>query len=140
MQFGRKSEKLDHEIEQLELRLEDLETAQTESLLPQNSAPSQPTHTRRRPARRPLPDHLPRETQTYEPAQAACPECGGTLRRLGEDVSEHLEFVPARFKVIRHVRPNLSCTKCDAIVQAEAPSRPIARGLAGPGLLAHVLV
>jgi transposase len=58
------------------------------------------------------------------------------LRKLGEDVSEMLEYVPARFKVIRHVRPKLSCTKCDVIVQAEAPSRPIARGLAGPGLLA----
>jgi transposase len=62
------------------------------------------------------------------------------LSKLGEDVSEVLEYVPARFKVIRHVRPKLSCTKCDAIVQAEAPSRPIERGLAGPGLLAHVLV
>jgi transposase len=62
------------------------------------------------------------------------------LSKLGEDVSEVLEYVPARFKVIRHVRPKLSCTKCDAIVQAQAPSRPIERGLAGPGLLAHVLV
>jgi transposase len=62
------------------------------------------------------------------------------LSKLGEDVSEVLEYVPARFKVIRHVRPKLSCTRCDNIVQAETPSRPIARGLAGPGLLAHVLV
>lgn len=62
------------------------------------------------------------------------------MSKLGEDVSEVLEYVPAQFKVIRHVRPKLSCTKCDAIVQAEAPSRPIERGLAGPGLLAHVLV
>jgi transposase len=68
------------------------------------------------------------------------PECQGELRKLGEDVSEMLEYVPASFVVIRHVRPKLSCTKCDCIVQAEAPSRPIARGLAGPGLLAHVLV
>jgi transposase len=140
MQFGRKSEKLDHQIEQLELRLEDLEAAQTESLPPQNNVPSQSNRALRRPARRPLPDHLPRETQTYEPKQAACPECGGTLRRLGEDVSEHLEFVPARFKVIRTVRPKLSCGDCEHIVQAPAPSRPIDRGLAGPGLLAHVLV
>ena len=140
MQFGRKSEKLDDQIQQLELRLEDLEAAQTESIPPQNSTPSQSTRTPRRPARRPLPDHLPRETQTYEPEQAACPECGGTLRRLGEDVSELLEFVPARFKVIRIVRPKLSCADCEHIVQAPAPSRPIDRGLAGPGLLAHVLV
>ncbi len=62
------------------------------------------------------------------------------MRKLGEDVSEMLEYVPASFVVIRHVRTKLSCTKCDCIVQAEAPSRPIARGMAGPGLLAHVLV
>ena len=140
MQFGRKSEKLDHQIEQLELRLEDLEAAQTESIPPQNGAPSPTTRAPRRPARRPLPDHLPRETRTHEPEQAKCPECGGTLRRLGEDVSELLEFVPARFKVIRIVRPKLSCTACEHIVQEPAPSRPIDRGLAGPGLLAHVLV
>ncbi len=141
MQFGRKSEKLDHHIEQLELRLEDLEAAQTESLPPPNDGQAQAARVpRRRPARRPLPDHLPRETQTHEPEQAACPECGGTLRKLGEDVSELLEFVPARFKVIRIVRPKLSCASCEHIVQAPAPSRPIDRGLAGPGLLAHVLV
>lgn len=140
MQFGRKSEKLDHQIEQLELQLEDLEAAQTESLASQTGASSQTTRTPKRPARRPLPDHLPRETQTYEPEQAACPECGGTLRKLGEDVSELLEFVPARFKVIRIVRPKLSCADCEHIVQAPAPGRPIDRGLAGPGLLAHVLV
>jgi transposase len=94
----------------------------------------------RRPRRRPLPDHLPREVEIHEPEDKGCPACGGNLSRLGEDVSEMLEYVPARFKVIRHVRPKLSCTKCDAIVQADAPSRPVARGLAGPGLLAHVLV
>jgi len=69
-----------------------------------------------------------------------CPQCQGELRKLGEDVSEMLEYVPASFVVIRHVRTKLSCTKCDCIVQAEAPSRPIERGVAGPGLLAHVLV
>jgi transposase len=62
------------------------------------------------------------------------------LRKLGEDVSEVLEYLPASFFVVRHVRPKLSCTGCDCIVQAPAPSRPIERGLAGPGLLAHVLV
>ena len=62
------------------------------------------------------------------------------MKSLGEDVSEMLEYVPSRFKVIRHVRPKLACGRCDKIVQAAAPSRPIARGLAGPGLLAHVLV
>src|SRR5450432_3209270 len=80
-----------------------------------------------------LPDHLPRQTRRHEPKETVCPECQGELRKLGEDVSEMLEYVPASFVVIRQVRPKLSCTKCDCIVQAEAPSRPIARGLAGPG-------
>ena len=69
-----------------------------------------------------------------------CTDCGGRLRQIGEDVSEQLEYVPARFKVIRHVRPKLACVDVRGIVQAAAPSRPIARGLAGPGLLAHVMV
>jgi transposase len=87
-----------------------------------------------------LPEQLPRETVTYLPKHEACPDCGGQLRLLGEDVSEILEYIPARFKVIRQVRPKLSCGGCDRIVQEPAPSRPIDRGLAGPGLLAHVLV
>jgi transposase len=69
-----------------------------------------------------------------------CPACGGELRTLGEDISEMLEYVPSHFKVIRHIRPKLSCASCQKIVQPAAPSRPIERGLAGPGLLAHVLV
>jgi transposase len=145
LQFGRKSEKIQKEIEQLELQLEDLEAAQAEkreqtakTLAPAAAAVF--TEAVRKPARRALPDHLPREVETHEPEQKGCPDCGGSLNKLGEDVSEMLEYVPARFKVIRHVRPKLCCTKCDAIVQAEAPSRPVARGLAGPGLLAHVLV
>src|SRR3954451_20635407 len=94
----------------------------------------------RKPVRRSLPDHLPREVQTHAPAEQGCPACGAELNKLGEDISEVLEWIPASFKVIRHVRPKMSCTKCDAIVQAEAPGRPIARGMAGPGLLAHVIV
>jgi transposase len=143
MQFGRKSEKLDHQIEQLELQLDDLESAQTESAPPQNEAQPETASARpprRKPARRPLPEYLPRETQTHAPKETACPECGGVLRKLGEDVAEILEFVPAQFKVIRVVRPKLSCSCCSHIVQAPAPSRPVERGLAGPGLLAHVLV
>jgi transposase len=145
MQFGRKSEKIQREIEQLELQLEDLETGQAETreqsektLAPSTAAVF--TAATRKPARRPLPEHLPREVEMHKPQEEACPACGGGLSKLGEDVSEMLEYMPARFKVIRHVRPKLSCTKCDTIVQSEAPSRPIARGLAGPGLLAHVLV
>ncbi len=145
LQFGRKSEKIERQIEQLELQLEDLEARtaeerqQTEKTLPPAAA-AVFAPAIRKPGRRPLPDHLPREVEVHEPQHEGCPACGGTLSKLGEDVSEVLEYVPARFKVIRHVRPKLSCTKCDAIVQAEAPSRPIERGLAGPGLLAHVLV
>lgn len=139
LQFGRKSEKLDTQIEQLELHLEDLEASQPPRL-PSESIPlSQPT-AERKPARRPLPAHLPRDTQTYTPPQTACPACGGTLSVLGEDVSEILEYVPASFRVLRQVRPKRSCARCDVILQEPAPSRPIERGLAGPGLLAHVLV
>jgi transposase len=82
---------------------------------------------------------LPRETQIHA-SPCACPECGGELRSLGEDVAEILEYEPARFKVIRHVRPKSSCANCQTIIQTPAPNRPIDRGMAGPGLLAHVLV
>ncbi len=139
MQFGRKSEKLARQIEQLELRLEDLQAKPAEK----SAATAPPLliiNTPAKPARRPLPEHLPRQTRRHEPKESTCPDCGGALRKLGEDVSEMLEYVPASFFVVRHVRPKLSCTKCDHIVQAAAPSRPIERGVAGPGLLAHVLV
>jgi transposase len=141
MQFGRRSEKLERQIEQLELQLDELETAQAEkatvSPVPDAGACTAESG---RPARRPLPAHLPREERKILPQEAVCPDCGGELKSLGEDVSEMLEWVPASFKVIRQVRPKLACARCDKIVQAEAPSRPIARGLAGPGLLGHVLV
>ena len=137
MQFGRKSEKLDHQIEQLELQLEDLQADEAEA---EREMPEADRAPRRKSARRPLPDHLPRDEKIYAPGVDACPACGGGLRHLGEDVAEQLEYVPASFRVIRHVRPKLACSCCDAIVQAPAPSRPIERGIAGPGLLAHVLV
>ena len=141
IQFGRKSEKLDREIEQLELRLDELEATQAEKVaVSQTPAVVAPNANAAKPARRPLPEHLPRETRKYPPKQAACPDCGGELKHLGDDVSEMLEYVPARFKVIRQVRPKLACACCERIVQAEAPSRPIERGIAGAGLLAHVLV
>jgi transposase len=139
MQFGRRSEQLQHQIEQLELRLEDLETNRVENSTPPAATSATPLPAAK-PARRPLPEHLPRETHRHEPQEQTCPDCGGALRQFGEDVSEVLEYVPAQFQVIRHVRPKLSCTKCEHVVQAAAPSRPIERGLAGPGLLAHVLV
>ena len=143
MQFGRKSEKLTRQIEQLELRLEELESnrGEKEPHPPEPApVPVSSTPTAAKPTRRALPDHLPRQTRRHEPKETVCPQCQGELRKLGEDVSEMLEYVPASFVVIRHVRTKLSCTKCDCIVQAEAPSRPIERGMAGPGLLAHVLV
>lgn len=98
-----------------------------------------------------LPEHLPREQQEIRPEASTghhdtlgqpcgCMACGGRLRTLGADVAHHLEYVPGRFKVIRTVRPKLACTRCEAIFQAPAPSRPIPRGLAGAGLLAHVVV
>jgi transposase len=141
MHFGPRSEKYGHDIQQLELRLEDLEANQAAAEPPSLAATiALKQQAPRKPARRPLPAALPRETETIAPEQEACPDCGGRLRHLGEDVSETLEYVPARFKVIRTVRPKLSCAACSRIVQAPAPNRPIDRGLAGPGLLAHVLV
>jgi transposase len=100
---------------------------------------------------RSLPAHLPREPQVHRPettpahhdAQGqpcGCGECGGRLREIGRDVSEQLEYVPGRFKVVRHVRPKLACVGCQRVFQAAAPSRPIARGLPGPALMAHVMV
>jgi transposase len=140
MEFGCKSEKLDRQIEQLELRLDELEASRAQrQAAPAATAASVVNQTAKR-ARQPLPAHLPRETRKILPKQEACPDCGGKLKPLGEDVSEMLEWVPEHFKVIQHVRPKLTCACCDKIVQAEAASRPIVRGLAGPGLLAHVLV
>ena len=136
MRFGRSSEQLDQQISQLELTLEELEASQTQ-IAPTvvAVAPEEPA----KPIRRALPATLPRDTAVH-PAPCACPDCGGQLRSLGEDISEILEYEPAHFRVIRHVRPKFSCANCQTIVQAPAPSRPIARGMAGPGLLAHVLV
>src|SRR6516225_1350559 len=141
IEFGRKSEKLDWELEQLELKLDELQASRAEQAVASRSpltASDVNRETKR--ARQPLPAHLPRETHKILPKQGACPDCAGTLKPLGEDVSEILEYVPEHFKVIRQVRVKLACAGCDKIVQAEAPSRPIERGIAGPGLLTHVLV
>ena len=135
MQFGRSSEKNAERIEQLELIVEDLEASQAQM----GVTPLRESTVKTPPVRRPLPDHLPRETVRHEP-EGGCPDCGGALRSIGEDVAEMLEYVPASFKVIRHVRPRLACACCERIVQVPAPIRPIDRGLPGPGLLAHVLV
>jgi transposase len=89
---------------------------------------------------RALPAHLPREVRTHFPKDTKCPCCNGELRKLGEDVSEMIEYMPASFFVIRHVRPKMSCRKCSCVVQAPAPARVIDRGLPGPNLLAHVAI
>ena len=95
--------------------------------------------TKKQPKRRPLPDHLPREETVLAPGER-CGACGGRLKRLGEDVTEELEYIPGRFVVKRIVRPRLACGGCEKVRQAPLPPRPIERGRPGPGLLAHVLV
>jgi transposase len=134
LQFGRRSEKLEREIEQLELRLEELQVAS----FPAPAAKPAPAEKAQPPVRRALPEHLARDERLHAPA-CTCPDCGAAMRRIGEDVSEVLDYVPARFRVIRHVRPKLACPACQKIVQVEAPSRPIERSFAGAGLLAHIL-
>ena len=145
--FGRSSEKLDREIEQLEMLLGELEEGVAESNARAEQAEQEPASPRRttprnhKPTgRKPLPAHLPREQVTHTP-QGPCSCCGGTvLRKIGQDLTEVLEYVPSAFKVIQHLRPKLSCRACETIVQAPLPSLPIERGRPGPGLLAHVAV
>jgi transposase len=141
-QFGQSSER-GVLLDQLELQLADLEgnAAQAETTAEMATADkvAVPSFERRRPARRPLPEQLPRERLVY-PIPATCPCCGDSrLRKIGEDVTETLELVPRRWKVIQHVREKLVCRACEAITQPPAPSHSIARGRAGPKLLAHVL-
>jgi transposase len=144
--FGSSSEKMRGAIEQLELIIGDLEEEIAEKAPSEPKPEPEPSTAdpdiqprRRKPKRKPLPDNLPRDVVEHAPA-CACPKCGGALRRLGEDVTEVLEYVPGSFRVTRHVRPKMSCRCCESITQPPAPSLPINRGLAGPGLLAHVLV
>jgi transposase len=112
---------------------------------PQGQAANAPT------INRGLPAHLPREHQVHRPRATeahhdasglpcGCTVCGARMRQIGQEVSEQLEYVPGHFKVVRHVRPKLACVGCQGIFQASAPSRPIARGLPGPALMAQVMV
>ena len=140
LQFGRSSERLVAAADQLELALEELETEAPASAPAEDLADAAVMPERRKPARRPLPDHLPREVVEHGAGAQACAACGGTLRRLGADVTEVLDYLPGRFRVLQHVRPKFSCRGCEAISQAPAPSLPIRRGRATAGLLAHVLV
>ncbi len=145
MQVGRSSERISRQIEQLELRLEELQSgeaaddARVEAADPTPAPPPE----RARPKRKPLPDHLPRREVVHQPADNAactCPACGGKMAKLGEDVTEVLDYIPGRFEVIRHVRPKYACAACDAITQAPAPALPTPRGRATPAMLAHLLV
>jgi transposase len=135
-QFGRRAERLDDD--QLQLGFEDVNTdiARVEASLPSATVKTQ----RSRPDRPSLPAHLPREDIRLDLEHQACPCCGGELHVIGETVSEMLDHVPARLRVIRIYRPRYGCRACGTIHQAPAPERPIAKGLASPGLLAHVLI
>jgi len=140
--FGQSSER-SAILEQLELQLSELqENASEAEAAAQLATPRETVKVegfeRCKPARRPLPEHLRRERIVY-PSPAACPCCGGVLHKLGEDVTETLELIPRQWKVIQHVREKFSCRSCETISQPPAPFHPIARGRAGPGLLAHVL-
>ncbi|MGJ5134931.1 IS66 family transposase [Bradyrhizobium oligotrophicum] len=145
-QFGPSSERASV-LEQLELELADLEEDAAEAEAAAQMAAERAKaekidvrpFERRQRARRPLPEHLPRE-RIVHPAPAHCPCCGGDrLRKIGEDVTETLELVPRQWKVIQHVREKFSCRACEAITQPPAPFHPISRGRAGPRLLAHIL-
>lgn len=136
--FGRSSEKLSLQIEQLELALEELEG---EAELADVRKPSVDRGDRPTPIRA-LPAHLPREERRIEPeaGSCACPDCGGVLRPLSEDSDEMLDVLPVQWRVVRTVRPKYSCRACERIVQAPAPPKAIARGKASFATLAHVVV
>jgi transposase len=144
--YGRSSEKLDQEIDLLEMMLGELEEGVAESTARAEQANKQSAKPQARRkftphGRKPLPEHLPRERVVLNPPQPDCPSCGGTvLRKVGEAVTEVLEYVPSSFKVIEYVRPVVSCRACETMLQAPPPSLPIERGRPGPALLAHVAV
>ena len=142
--FGKSSEKIEREIEQLELALEDLllavaegdeapiDEGQDEPAPDEGSAPA----LRRRPR---VSDVTPRERRALDPG-SCCPDCGGDLRVVGEDVSELLDMIVAQMKVVQIARIKKSCRRCERMVQEPAPSRPIPGSMAGPNLLAQILV
>jgi transposase len=141
--YGTRSERKTRLLEQIELQLEELEATATEDELAAEKAVSR-TQTvrsfqRKRPARRPFPDHLPRE-RIVIPAPESCPCCGSPkLSKLGEDITETLEVIPRQWKVIQTVREKFSCRDCETITQPPAPFHVTPRGFAGPNLLAMIL-
>src|SRR5271170_8204432 len=145
--FGPRSERTARLLDQLELTLEELESSATEDEHAAEMAAARTasattkvaSFTRKRPSRKPFPDHLPRE-RVVVPGPMACACCGGErLSKLGEDITETLEVIPKSWKVIQHVRQKFTCRDCEKISQAPAPFHVIARGWAGPSLLAMVL-
>ncbi|MGB6536670.1 MAG: IS66 family transposase [Xanthobacteraceae bacterium] len=141
--YGTRSERKARLLEQMELQLEELEATATEDELAAEKAAAR-TQTvqsfkRRRPARKPFPEHLPRE-RIVIPVPECCPCCGSTkLSKLGEDITETLEVIPRQWKVIQTVREKFSCRHCEAITQPPAPFHVTPRGFAGPNLLAMIL-
>jgi transposase len=140
--YGVSSERKERLLNQLEMQLEDAEADATEDELEAERLASSTmvkTFERRRPGRKPFPEHLPRE-RVMIAAPQSCPCCGSTkLSKLGEDVTETLEVVPRRWKVIQTVRERFSCRQCEAITQPPAPFHVTPRGFAGPSLLAMIL-
>src|ERR1700712_3780011 len=141
--YGPRSERARRLIDQLELELEELEATATEDELQAEREVAKATtvaaFSRKRPARKPFPDDLPRE-RVIVPGSAACTCCGGArLSKLGEDVTETLEVIPRRWKVVQHVREKFTCRDCERISQAPAPFHVVARGWAGPSLLAMLV-
>ncbi|MBC7285625.1 IS66 family transposase, partial [Hoeflea sp.] len=144
--FGKSSEKIEREIAQLELALEDMLVSVAQQGLvasdrddPDAVAPADAS-SRSRPSRRPrVSADTPRQRQELDPG-STCPDCGGDLRLVGEGVSEIIEMITAKLKVIEVARPKKSCRCCEKMVQVPAPSRPIPGSMAGASLLAYVLV
>jgi transposase len=141
--YGTRSERKARLLEQLELQLEELEATATEDDLAAEElgapAAAPPPRERRRPVRKPFPAHLPRE-RVVVPAPSCCEACGsGRIVRLGEDVTETLEVIPRRWKVVQTVREKFTCRDCERISQPPAPFHPTPRGWAGPNLLATIL-
>ena len=141
--YGQHSERTVRLLDQMELAFEELESSATEDEIAAESVVAKTTNvaafTRKRPARQPFPEHLPRE-RVIVPGPTACLCCSGArLRKLGEDVTETLEVIPRQWKVIQHVREKFTCRDCEKISQAPAPFHVIARGWAGPSLLAMIL-
>src|SRR3954452_20619809 len=141
--YGPRSERTVRLLDQMELAFEELESSASEDEIAAEHAAAKTTKvvafTRKRPARQPFPDHLPRE-RVVEPGPTTCLCCGSPrLRKLGEDITETLEVIPRQWKVIQHVREKFTCRDCEKISQSPAPFHVIARGWAGPSLLAMIL-